>query len=154
MMLRNHTIECRAHMYGMTLGQSEEPECICKPATPLDDLKRQARDAETPDELVRILMAAQDLARRDAQFVRHFPFGRERTLYCDCGWHMDNATKVHWWMHVLEDVPTEAEEPLLSDNVLSALRSHAFPTCEVCGSMVDDPEALERCSVPADRPRS
>lgn len=48
-------------------------------------------------------------------------------------------------------VPTELPEPYLEelpDFVLSNLRSHSFPLCELCGAYVEDPEAIERCPGP------
>jgi len=34
------------------------------------------------------------------------------------------------------------------DDTVQAIRSHAFPPCEVCGAYADDPEAWESCQGP------
>lgn len=34
--------------------------------------------------------------------IGHFPFDREGTLYCDCGWNLDSGGNLDWWAHIEE----------------------------------------------------
>ena len=46
--------------------------------------------------------AVERLSEALRKLVPHFPFDRNGTLYCDCGWHLDNGGKLDWWAHVEE----------------------------------------------------